>query len=267
MDDRTLIEQVMAASPELGAAVAERLARLAQLESDFQRSLETAKLDALKEFAYGASHEINNPLANISARAQTLLQDERDPERRRRLAAINTQAFRAHEMIADLMLFARPPRLERREANLAVLVTGLVDEMSAAAVAQNTQLVAKPAEGAITASVDPVQIRVAVKALLTNSLEALGEGGRIEIDVRRAEKRDSTSGHDSIEFLVTDTGPGIPADVRPHIFDPFYSGREAGRGLGMGLPKCWRIVREHGGRIDVESEAPGGATFRITLPR
>ncbi len=95
-----------------------RLARLERLEFSFQSDLEQQKLAALKELAYGAGHEINNPLANISARAQTLLQDEPDPQRRRRLAAINSQAFRAYEMIADMMLFARPPqpRLERLDA-------------------------------------------------------------------------------------------------------------------------------------------------------
>ena len=91
MDDNTLIERVTALSAELGGELLQRLARLAELEADFLTAVETAKLDALKEFAYGASHEINNPLANISARAQTLLQDERDPERRRRLAAINAK--------------------------------------------------------------------------------------------------------------------------------------------------------------------------------
>ena len=69
--------------------------RLAELEEDFRHAVETGCLDAMRELAYGASHEINNPLANISARAQTLLQEEKDPERRRRLAAINSQAFRA----------------------------------------------------------------------------------------------------------------------------------------------------------------------------
>ena len=71
---------------------------------DFEQRLEREKLEALKELAYGASHEINNPLANIAARAQTLLDDEIDPERRRKLLAIHRQALRAHEMIADLML-------------------------------------------------------------------------------------------------------------------------------------------------------------------
>jgi signal transduction histidine kinase len=269
VDDQTLIEKVAAVSKPLGALLADRLARLAELERSFADALETAKLDALKEFAYGASHEINNPLANISARAQTLLQDERDPERRRRLAAINAQAFRAHEMIADVMLFARPPRMERREVELAGLVASLLDEMSEPAAAQLTQFLWNPPAEPIVASVDPVHLRVALKALVANALEGLAEGGRIEIVVRRGispSSSSATSTSDSVEMLISDTGPGIPDHVRPHVFDPFFSGREAGRGLGMGLPKCWRIVREHGGRIDVESIAGRGATFKIVLP-
>ena len=64
---------------------------------------------------------------------------------------------------------------------------------------------------------------------------------------------------------VTDNGPGIPPHVRPHVFDPFYSGREAGRGLGFGLPKCWRIDELHGGRIEVDSEPGAVATFRLII--
>src|SRR5881398_3841488 len=89
--------------------------------SEFLRAVEAAKLQALYNFAYGLSHEINNPLANIATRAQTLLADEKDPERRRKLATIVQQAFRAHEMIADLMLFARPPALRLEEIDLARL--------------------------------------------------------------------------------------------------------------------------------------------------
>src|SRR5215207_9723877 len=92
----------------------------------FEERLERAKLDAMKELAYGASHEINNPLANISARAQTLLRDERDPDRRRALEAINLQALRAHEMISDLMLFARPPLLELQTVDMLALVERVV---------------------------------------------------------------------------------------------------------------------------------------------
>jgi signal transduction histidine kinase len=65
---------------------------------------------------------------------------------------------------------------------------------------------------------------------------------------------------------VTDTGPGIAPEVLPHIFDPYYSGREAGRGLGLGLSKAWRIVEQHGGRIEAENLPVGGLRFTIYLP-
>src|SRR5262245_43939179 len=109
--------------------------------SDFDERLEHEKLEALKELAYGASHEINNPLANIAARAQTLLADEADPERRRMLQAIYRQAMRAHEMISDLMLFARPPKLQLAKLNLSQLVQRIVDEQRGLAAGLEIQLV------------------------------------------------------------------------------------------------------------------------------
>ena len=221
VDDRTLLDRVTALSAELGGELSKRLARLHELERDFALTVEAAKLDALKEFAYGASHEINNPLANISARAQTLLQDERDPERRRRLAAINSQAFRAHEMIADVMLFARPPRMDRREIDLSTLIAAIVDEMSEHAAAQGTQL-AHRADSPQIASVDPVHFRVALTAIITNSLEALSEGGRIEVELHRAPAADRDSSSTRAppqaamaQIIVSDTGPGISPAIRP----------------------------------------------------
>src|SRR5262249_22815337 len=110
---------------DLVQSLLEKLRRLRELEQHFERTLQTEELESLKELAYGAGHEINNPLANISARAQTLLAGESDPQRRRMLAAINSQAFRAHEMIADMMLFARPPRPKRERFDMAELATTL----------------------------------------------------------------------------------------------------------------------------------------------
>ena len=288
MDDRALIERLtallaavgeltsaksdkpLAEAPELLAELpnlADRLARLSELEERFSQTVESAKLDALKQLAYGASHELNNPLANISARAQTLLQEEKDPERRRRLAAINSQAFRAHDMIADMMLFARPPQLERRPVNIVELLDDLVRRLSEEAGQQNSELVRIGGDEPIEARVDPVQLRSALRALVINSLEALADGGRIEVSAVQTATRTGNV----VRIIVADTGPGIPADVREHMFDPFFSGREAGRGLGLGLSKCWRIVREHRGQIDVEANNPNstgqpGARFTITLP-
>jgi hypothetical protein len=252
-------------------ALLSQLARLEALEGEFAHTLETEKLAAMKELAYGASHEINNPLANISARAQTLLEEERDPERRRKLAAINSQALRAHEMIADMMLFARPPQPRLAPVELTALVAGQVAELASGAAAQATQLIFETSVEAIRITADRTQLAVAVRALCVNALEALASGGHIELAVHRQTAPTTQSEklrnvRETVQITISDSGPGIPPAARRHLFDPFFSGREAGRGLGLGLSKCWRIVTAHGGRIDVDSSPVGGARFTITLP-
>jgi len=239
-------------------AVDTRLARARALEGDFQERLETEKLLSLKELAYGASHEINNPLANISTRAQTLLRDEEDPERRKKLATINSQAFRAHEMISDMMLFAKPPTLKIEEVDLAQTVTEVCCELGEDAERQHTRLSYHGVEQPLLAEVDGTHLGVGLRAMCINSLEAIGAGGEIDVTV-------ATDDHFAT-IEVRDSGPGISAEVRSHLFDPFYSGREAGRGLGFGLSKCWRIIQQHGGDIDVES-GQDGTTFVIRIPR
>src|SRR4029079_14328578 len=129
-------------------------------------AVEAAKLRALYNFAYGLSREINNPLANIATRAQTLLVDEQDPDRRRKLATIVQQAFRAHEMIADLMLFAHPPRMQARESDLLQLVDTVIDELTDQANEQNTRLARVGATGQLNANIDPTAMAVAIKAIL-----------------------------------------------------------------------------------------------------
>lgn len=229
--------------------------------TDFELQLERAKLESLKELAYGASHEINNPLANIAARAQTLLEDETDPERRRMLLAIHRQAMRAHEMISDLMLFARPPKLRLAPCNLSQLVVRVVDEQRATAAGREIQLAFEPAHQTIELPADETQLAVAIGAVVTNAIEAASPGGHVHITVRPTELAGQSWG----EVIVRDDGPGIPPEVRPHIFDPFFSGREAGRGLGFGLSKCWRIVTDHGGQVVVNPPAGGGAEIVIRL--
>jgi signal transduction histidine kinase len=243
-------------------SIESKLARLAELENRFDLAVEHAKLEAMKELAYGAGHEINNPLANIATRAQTLLQSETDPEKRRKLAAINAQAFRAHEMIemiADLMLFARPPQLKVQPLDLVALARRIVDEIQSDPDMRRVQFELRAPEPPVQIAADPMQIAVALRAIVSNAIEAMPHGGRIEVSVSR-----TASG--GAEVMVADNGPGIPAEIRPKIFDPFFSGREAGRGLGFGLSKAWRIVTLHGGTIDVRETPGGGATFVIRLP-
>jgi signal transduction histidine kinase len=110
---------------------------------------------------------------------------------------------------------------------------------------------------------DAVQLKVALFAIGTNSLEALAGGGQVRIG---ADVSDADGPTRSVTIWIHDTGPGVSSHARHHLFDPFFSGREAGRGLGFGLSKAWRIVDLHGGDITVESKADSGTTFRVRLP-
>lgn len=244
---------------QLAPLLLQKLSRLNQLEEHFDETLQREKIAAMQQLAYGASHEINNPLANISSRAQTLVYNERDAERRKKLLAINDQAFRAYEMIADLMLFAKPPRLEPRQVRLDTLLESLRDELAETARQHDVQLELRLGPKPIHCFADPIQLAVAIKALCINGFEATAAGGTIVL----ASSCESNS-HYSI--TVDDTGMGLSETARRHLFDPFYSGREAGRGLGFGLCKAWRIVDQHHGRISVCSEPSRGTRFTVTIP-
>jgi signal transduction histidine kinase len=95
--------------------------------------------------------------------------------------------------------------------------------------------------------------------LCKNALEWIGHDGRIEIGLSGSDRL--------VEVRVGDDGPGMTPEQRRHAFDPFYSARQAGRGLGLGLSKCWRIVAGHGGRVEAENRPERGAMFTIRLPR
>jgi signal transduction histidine kinase len=236
--------------------------RTSEWEHNFQQTLDREKLRAMKELAYGASHEINNPLANISSRAQLLLRDETDPERRRSLSTINSQAFRAHEMIADMMLFAKPPALQPEVIELGAFLDETINQL-AAQLEDTVTLERDLALGHWPCSCDPVQLAVAIGAIWSNALEAMGDNGHLRASARVVTAAD---GSPWAEFELADSGPGIRPEVRRHLFDPFYSGREAGRGLGFGLSKAWRIVDLHSGEIHVASDSGQGTSVTIRLP-
>jgi signal transduction histidine kinase len=240
---------------------AELSVQAGQVSADDLKRWHREKMESMKQLAYGASHEINNPLANIASRAQTLLMDEPDPDRRMRLAKINEQAFRAHEMIADMMLFAHPPRPEFACVDPLQIVQTVIAEMEPRASQQQTQIRVQSCAVEATAA-DATQLAMAIRALIQNSLDALQQSGTILVEVAgptNAERR-------LLEIAVSDDGPGIPTHVMPHLFDPFYCGREAGRGLGFGLSKAWRIAELHDGEILAESPSGGGARFRLRIP-
>ena len=258
LDDAWLGGQDLLASDLLQEAL-ESWREQKQQDALIRQQLQQDKLEALRQLAYGASHELNNPLANIAARAQSLLHGETNPERRRKIEAINRQAFRAHEMIADMMLFANPPQMKTGPVRLSMLVAAAVRGMQEMADAQQTQLVWRCDDPQLTVAADADYLTEALQALIRNALEAVVRGGSVQVRVA-AEHQEH-----GVVIEVSDDGPGLTDADREHLFDPYYSGREAGRGLGLGLSKTWRIIHDHGGRIQVDSAPNQGAVFQLHL--
>jgi signal transduction histidine kinase len=217
------------------------------------------RFEVARAFAYGAGHEINNPLANIAARAQALLVDEKDPERRRKLATIVDQAFRARDMIGGLMVFARPPAPRAAAIDVHDVVRPVVEAVRGFAVARGVRLEYNPPPVPVVVLVDAAQVGEALRAVVQNALEAVDEGGRVVIDVADA----AAAG---VRVAVVDDGPGMDATAVRAAFDPFFSGRDAGRGIGLGLPKALRLVELNRGRLAVESRPSAGTRVWIDLP-
>jgi signal transduction histidine kinase len=263
--------------------------RLRALEHHQSAELENRKREALYHFAYGLSHELNNPLANISTRAGVLLQTaEQTGLPRDLLSAIVDNSLRGCEMLGDLMLVARPPKLTFAPTPIGELLAELAATAGKWAERWSIEVQWRNAiEGIPTFACDPtiecdsIALREALWALVRNAIEASSPGGTILLSCQRVEieKADSLNrqvkrpavGNPSsaagwICIGIQDEGPGLSQIALKHAFDPYFSGREAGRGLGLGLTKALRIVELHGGAIELENNPTRGAHALAYLP-
>jgi len=227
-------------------------------ESDEDR-LRAAKLDALAEFAAGAGHELNNPLAVIVGRAQLLVGRETDPGAVRSLRAILTQAQRAHRILRDLMYVARPPEPRPRFCQPDEIVRASLRDARPDADDREVRLAADAVGQGPRVWADPDGLRHLADALVRNALEATPRGGLVRFSTADG---DATA----LRWAVHDSGRGVTPAEGSHLFDPFYCGRQAGRGLGMGLPRAARFVGQLGGEVRWHSTPGQGSTFQVRLP-
>jgi signal transduction histidine kinase len=277
LGDLPVLERVQDEFDVLHAALEE------QLQGEVQR-LKEQKLSALAELAAGAGHEINNPLAVISGQAQYLLRklgglerqagsrdgaeeesaDGAAPERKRpevatSLQTIISQTQRIHQLVNDLMQFARPPAPQRQLVDVAGLVRDVAAALQGLADERAVHLVCPEPQLSVSLYADPAQVARALTGLLRNAVEAAPAQGWAGVRVEQGRP-------DRLDLIVEDSGRGpLPAD-REHLFDPFYSGRQAGRGRGLGLPTAWRIARQHGGDVRFVQAEHGVTRFVLSLP-
>jgi signal transduction histidine kinase len=239
-----------------------RLERVAASFREFVESadarLEKRKFDALAEFAAGAGHELNNPLAVVVGRAQLLLTRTDDPEAARSLLIILNQARRAHRILRDLMFVARPPASRCRPFRPAEVLKASMREHEAECAARGVRLSIDVDDALPEVSSDPDALRHLNEILLRNAIDATPSAGSVE--VRWAQSGDELAGS------VADTGKGFGSGEAAHLLDPFYCGRQAGRGLGLGLARAARIAELAGGSLRWSSAPGQGSQFHVRLP-
>jgi len=239
-----------------------------QQAAELQRA---AQLSFVGELAAGLAHEIKNPLAGIQGGVDILIRrrDKNDPEREA-LEGMRHEVQRIDSTVSALLNRARPRLVSVRTSSLTDIVVRAVNlaRGQVANPASDGRLISidfTPPTDPLTVSVDPAQIEDAVLNLIINAIESTDSNGQVKIRVARSESnRAEDDGVVDAVIDVSDNGRGISEEDLTRIFNPFFTTRPTGTGLG--LPAVRRIVRAHGGRVEVQSSPGAGSTFTIYLP-
>jgi PAS domain S-box-containing protein len=216
------------------------------------------RLAELATLASGMAHEIGTPMNVILGRAEYLLQRTADEGMKKGLATIVTQVERITRVMNQLLAFARRRMPERRALDLGEIVDESL-EMFQERIAHSHITIDK----VIELSLPPVladrdQLIQVLINLVMNSLHAMPEGGRLKLSLARENSH--------VCLGVSDTGHGMPEEIRSKVFEPFFTTKDFGKGTGLGLTVVKGIIEEHGGTIAVESAVEKGTTFWIRLP-
>ncbi len=237
------------------------LARDRTRERELQDQLnQSEKLSAIGTLVSGVAHELNNPLAGILGFAQLLLARQPEDWGRRDIENIELNARRCQRIVENLLAFARQSRMTKRRANLNEVI-GSVLNLNEYQFRMDNVEIERDFDADVPAfPIDVNRLQQVFINLASNAHQALLHSKRTERRIRfETRLRD-----DVVEIRVSDNGPGIPKEARSHIFEPFYTTKESGTGLGLGI--CFGIVEEHGGTIILEETTDAGTSFLIRIP-
>ncbi len=213
------------------------------------------------EMAAGLAHEIKNPLAGIKVTLEVLA-DELDlcGEDQDLFARVINETNRVEKLLKGLLNYARPPQLHYEWFDLNKLLDNSIQNMSIAGKTSSKEGVGFVKRFAVDLpqlEADSAQLQQVILNIFLNAIEAMPEGGEINVSTRRRDE-------ESLEINITDMGKGIPEKVLANIFQPFMTTKSKGNGLGLAISK--RIIEEHGGTIEANAPSCGGTEFAIVLP-
>jgi signal transduction histidine kinase len=231
-----------------------------ELERKNQELARTEQLAALGEVAAGLAHEIRNPLAGLRLFAALLTQPQTTPEEVRKLAGNILEGLSTLEStVDDILVFARQGGCRPGLYPLPQLLTEAAHGVQLVAEQRRVRVEVDVDGAPETVWADRIQLLRALANLLNNAMEASQPNQRLIVSARPG-RQDARCA----EICVEDQGPGVPRELRRQIFDPFYTTKATGTGLG--LPIVQRIVANHGGILEVQDADGGGASFCMTLP-
>jgi two-component system NtrC family sensor kinase len=232
-----------------------------ELEAAQSQLVHTEKIASLGRMAAGVAHEINNPLAGILIYAELLQRDlAADDVHRENIEVIINQTMRCQQIVHRLLDFSRQSLGEKKLFDVNDIINRCVELISHQAFFHNIKVVRRLDPFLPQIVGDPGQLQQVFTNLLLNAADALNGQGQITVASR------PTPAQDGIILTFTDTGCGIPPEIRDKIFEPFFTTKPPGKGTGLGLSIVYGVIQRHGGTISAESPPEDGTTFTITLP-
>ena len=253
----------------LAAAFDQMAERLMERERELKESQNILRradrLSSLGLLTAGLAHEIRNPLVAIRTFTQLLPERYDDAEFREGFQGLALKEVdRICGLITDLLSFARPSRPNVAEENLNDVVESIARILETEAKEKGVEITREFSANLPKAWIDREQMKQVFMNLILNAIQAMKEGGSIYISTRSYSKNEAGQPEQYVQVEIRDTGVGIPEENLDHIFDPFFTSKDEGSGLGLSISH--QIVQEHGGYVTVESKIGAGTAFFINLP-
>ena len=241
------------------------LSQRKQIEKELERTqiqlLQTEKMASLGKLAAGVAHQLNNPLGGITLFAK-LMMEECDIDKRARedLGRILKDAQRCSDIVKELLEFSRQTRQKMQSHYINQAISRTLFLLEDQTLFHNIEVEKNFASDLPNPQVDIQQVNHMFMNIILNAADAMEGKGKLTVRTYRP------SINNVVCIEISDTGPGIPKDVLPHIFKPFFTTKEEGKGTGLGLSLAYGIVENHGGNILARNKPDGGTTFIIELP-